>query len=150
MPTSDEIYARLTKVLVQALSVEQDDIKPSATLQGDLGAESIDFLDILFRLENEFRIRIPRGELFPEPLLPEDPAFVQDSRVTDAYLAALRSRMPYADLQVLERDRRLGRIEELFTVELMANYIEWKLGASDEANHGAEEPVHVTPSVIRH
>jgi acyl carrier protein len=150
MPASDEIYARVTKVLVQALGVEEDDIKPSATLQGDLGAESIDFLDIMFRLEREFGIRIPRGELFPEPVSPDDPAFARDDPVTDEYLAALRSRMPYADLRDLERDRRLSRIDDLFTVELLANYIEWKLGGSDEANYGAEEPVLVAPSLILH
>ena len=69
MPDSNEINARLAKLLVQALGVERDEIKPSATLQGDLGAESIDFLDIIFRLEREFRIKIPRGELIMEPVL---------------------------------------------------------------------------------
>jgi len=58
MPDSNEINARLAKLLVQALGVEGDEIKPSATLQGDLGAESIDLLDITFRLEWEFRIKI--------------------------------------------------------------------------------------------
>ena len=51
MPASNETLARVTKVLMHALGVEEDDIKPSATLQGDLGAESIDFLDIMFRLD---------------------------------------------------------------------------------------------------
>ena len=75
MPASNEIYARVTKVLVHALGVEEGDIKPSATLQGDLGAEPIDFLDIMFRLEREFGIKIPLGELFPEPVLPGRPGF---------------------------------------------------------------------------
>ena len=48
MLTATEIDAKVTKVLVQTLGVEEDDIKPTATLQGDLGAESIDLLDILF------------------------------------------------------------------------------------------------------
>ena len=52
MPALNEIYARVTKVLVHALGVEEGDIKPSATLQGDPGAESIDFLDITFRRLN--------------------------------------------------------------------------------------------------
>ena len=56
-------------MLVHALGVEEADIKPSATLQGDLGAESIDFLDIVFRLEREFMIKINQDELFPEPFL---------------------------------------------------------------------------------
>jgi acyl carrier protein len=62
MRASEEIYAGVTNVLVQALGVDEDDSKPFATLQGDLRAESIDFLDIVFRLEWEFAIKIPRGE----------------------------------------------------------------------------------------
>ena len=50
MPTQEEIYSKVSSTLVEALNVEEDDIKPTATLQGDLGAESIDFLDIVFRL----------------------------------------------------------------------------------------------------
>ena len=109
MPALNEIYARVTKVLVHALGVEEGDIKPFATLQGDPGTESIDFLDITFRLEREFGIKIPRGELFPEPASRDAPAFTRDGRPTDEGLAALRLRMPYADLRELERDRRLNR-----------------------------------------
>jgi acyl carrier protein len=54
--------------------VDTEDVKPLATLQGDLGAESIDSLDITFRLEREFDIKIPRGELFPETIFQGDPA----------------------------------------------------------------------------
>ena len=75
-------------MLVQALGVEREDIKPSATLQGDLGAESIDFLDIVFRMEQEFRIKIHRGELFPDHFFERDFVIVQDGRVTDEGLAA--------------------------------------------------------------
>jgi acyl carrier protein len=128
MPAQDEIDARVKRVLVDALGVEEDDIKSSATLQGDLGAESIDFLDILFRLEREFRIRIPRGELFLESASPDDPVSTRDGRVTDEYLAALRSRMPYADLQDLDRDGRPSRVEELYTVGLLVGYVRWRLG----------------------
>src|SRR5580692_9826598 len=78
-----EIHTRVVSVLVAALGVDEDDVTPSATLQGDLGAESIDFLDIVFRLEREFGIKIPRGELFPESVFQGDPDFVRDGRVTD-------------------------------------------------------------------
>jgi acyl carrier protein len=148
MPASDEIDARVAKVLVQALGVEEDDLRPSATLQGDLGAESIDFLDIVFRLEREFRIRIPRGELFPELVSPDDPTSSRDGRVTDEYLAALRSRMPYADLSDLERDRRLSRLNDLFTVGLLVSYIRWQLGKVGQAESELRAPVHVAPGVV--
>src|SRR5579859_6968242 len=102
MPTQDEIYTKVSATLVEALNVDEDEIKPTATLQGDLGAESIDFLDIVFRLEREFGIKIPRGELFPESIFQGDPELVQNGRVTPKGLAELRSKMPFADLKQFE------------------------------------------------
>jgi len=128
MSASEEIYGKVAKVLVDALNVDADDLTPTATLQGDLGAESIDFLDIVFRLEREFGIKIPRGELFPESLFQGDPKFVQGGRVTDQGMTELRSRMPYADLGTFDKDRRLSGVSDLFTVNLLARYVAWKLG----------------------
>ena len=128
MPTQEEIYRKVSATLVDALNVDEDEIKPDATLQGDLGAESIDFLDIVFRLEREFGIKIPRGELFPESIFQGDPEFVQDGRVTDKGLAELRARMPFADLSTFEKDPRVAGISDLFTVEMITRYIQGKLG----------------------
>jgi acyl carrier protein len=130
MPTQEEIFTKVSATLVEALNVDEEDIKPSATLQGDLGAESIDFLDIVFRLEREFGIKIPRGELFPESIFQGDPDFVQNGRVTQKGLDELRAKMPFADLSKFEKDPEVGHISDLFTVELIANYIQGKLGAS--------------------
>ena len=138
MPSSDEVDAKVTKVLVYALGVEEADIKPSATLQGDLGAESIDFLDIVFRLEVEFRIKINQDELFPQSFLLEDSAFINDGRLTDDGLAALHAQMPYADWKELERDRRLDRIDDLFTVDLVTSFVRWKLSGSGAAGTDAQ------------
>src|SRR5918992_395751 len=102
MPSQDEIYAKVSATLVDALNVDEDEISPAATLQGDLGAESIDFLDIVFRLEREFGIKIPRNELFPESIFQGDPEFVQDGRITPKGMVELRSKMPYADLSRFE------------------------------------------------
>src|SRR5437879_10862712 len=128
MPTQDEIYTKVSATLVEALNVDEEEIKPSSTLQGDLGAESIDFLDIVFRLEREFGIKIPRGELFPESIFQGDPEFVQNGRVTDKGLAELRARMPYADLSPFEQNPELAGISDLFTVEMITKYIQGKLG----------------------
>jgi acyl carrier protein len=128
MSASKEIYGKVATVLVEALNVEEEELTPTATLQGDLGAESIDFLDIVFRLEREFAIKIPRGELFPESVFQGDPDFVRDGRVTDEGMAELRARMPYADLSAFEKDRRLTSVSDLFTVNLIVSYIGWKLG----------------------
>jgi acyl carrier protein len=133
MSASDEIYGKVARVLVEALNVDEHDLKPTATLQGDLGAESIDFLDIVFRLEREFAIKIPRGELFPESIFQGDPEFVNDGKVTDKGMAELRSRMPYADLAGLDDDRRLSAVPDLFTVDLVARYVAWKLSTHSES-----------------
>ena len=128
MLAGENISARVAEVLVEALNVEEDEIRPAATLQGDLGAESIDFLDIVFRLEREFGIKIPRGELFPDTIFQGDPDLVSDGRVTDRGMAELRSRMPWADLSGFEHDPRLGAVPDLFTVGLLTRYVTWKLG----------------------
>jgi len=150
MPNSKEIDERVTKVLVEALGVEENDVKPSATLQGDLGAESIDFLDIVFRLEREFKIKVPQEELFSELLVRGASEIVQDGQVTDQGLATLRTQLPYADLGELERDRRLERIDDLFTVDLLSNYIAWKLGGhslSDNLPVASQSSEDLTTSV---
>src|SRR5438128_12284687 len=107
MPTQEEIYTKVSATLVEALNVDEDEIKPESTLQGDLGAESIDFLDIVFRLEREFGIKIPRGELFPESIFQGDPDFVQNGRVTPRGLEELRTRMPFADPSDFEQNPEL-------------------------------------------
>ena len=140
MASSNEVYTKVTKVLVEALGVEEDDIKPSATLPADLGAESIDFLDIVFRLEREFGIKIPRGELFPDRVFELSSEIVQDGQVTAEGLATLRSQMPYADLTALERDRRLNRIDDLLTVDLLTRYVTWKLRGNEVAQDDVPAP----------
>jgi len=127
MQTQEEIYQKVSATLVEALNVDEEDITPAATLQGDLGAESIDFLDIVFRLEREFGIKIPRGELFPESIFQGDPDFVQDGRVTDKGITELRTRMPFADLNKFEQDPQVNNISDLFTVEMITRYIQGKL-----------------------
>ena len=126
---NDEIFDRVAAVMVEALNVDDDEVTPEATLQGDLGAESIDFLDIVFRLEREFNIKIPRGELFPESIFQGDPEFVQDGLVTEKGLQELRERMPYADLGEFEKNPTMDSISDLFTVKLIVDYVNNKLTA---------------------
>src|SRR5215510_3822631 len=126
--TQTDIYKKVSNTLVEALNVDEEEIQPTATLQGDLGAESIDFLDIVFRLEREFGIKIPRAELFPESIFQGDPEFVQNGRVTEKGLAELRARMPFADLSKLELNPEVSAVSDLFTVEMITRYIQGKLG----------------------
>jgi acyl carrier protein len=120
----EEVFDKVKAVLVDALSVDDEEVTPTATLRGDLGAESIDFLDIAFRLEKAFGIKIPRGEMFPEDIF-TNPNFVQNSQVTPAGLEEMRKRMPHVDLSALEKDPDINKLQ--FTVTTVVNYIENKL-----------------------
>ncbi|HET6575535.1 MAG TPA: acyl carrier protein [Fimbriiglobus sp.] len=126
--TQDEIFEKVRQQLVDALSVDEDEVTPQARLQGDLNAESIDFLDIVFRLEREFGIKIDRNELFPESIFQGDPDFVQDGKVTPKGLSELKTRMPYADLAAFEKDPQFENIGDLFTVDLIVRYVKSKVG----------------------
>lgn len=123
----EDIYNKVKEVLVDALGVDDDDVKPTSTLRGDLGAESIDFLDIVFRLEKAFGIKIPRGEMFPEDIF-SNPLYVQDNKVTAEGLVELKKRMPHMDFTKLETDPDINNMQ--FTVDTVVNYIETKMKAA--------------------
>ena len=127
MPNKDEIYNKVRETLEDALGVDEDEVSPEATLAGDLGAESIDFLDIVFRLEKNFDVKIPRGELFPENLASADASFIQDGLVTSSGIEELRQRMPHADVEKLAADPKMENIQDLFTVQMIVNFLDAKL-----------------------
>ena len=130
--TRDEIHSKVQGVLVDALGVDEDEVTPTASLRSDLGAESIDFLDITFRLEKAFTsdpgnpFKIPRGDLFPENL--DNPEYMQNGKLSDAGLAEVRRRLPHADLARLEETRDPALIPDLFSVQDIEDYIERRLG----------------------
>ena len=127
MPSRDEIFEMVKAALVDALGVDEDEVSPTATMVGDLGAESIDFLDIVFRLEKAFGIKIPRGELFPEDVL-SSTEYVADGKLNAAGLAALKARMPFADLSKFEANPSVQNFANTLTVEDMVRYVQSKVG----------------------
>jgi acyl carrier protein len=126
--TEEEIFEKVRDALVEALGVDDDEVTPDAKISADLGAESIDFLDITFRLEKAFDIKIPRGELIPDNLL-NNPQYVQDGRLTDEGLKEFEQRMPHADLSEFKQDPSVDKIMDLFTVQTIINYVKGKLNA---------------------
>src|SRR2546423_1749139 len=125
----DEIFKKVQQVLVDALGVDEEEVTPTAVIKDDLGAESIDFLDISFRLEKAFGIKIGKGEMMPENL-DKDPNFVQNGKLTPAGIAELKKRMPHSDFAEFEKDPQVERMSRLFTVDAIVNYIEGKLNAA--------------------
>jgi acyl carrier protein len=122
----DEIYKKVQAVLVDALGVDEEEVTPNAVIRDDLGAESIDFLDIMFRLEKAFGIKIPRGEMIPENVQ-NDPEVVADGKVTPKGIAMLKEKMPHSDFTEFEKDPQLDHMSKLFTVNAIVNYVETKL-----------------------
>lgn len=129
MASSEETLQTVRETLVDALGVDDDEVEPQATLVGELGAESIDFLDIVFRLEKNFNIKIPRGELFPENLASADRSFAQDGVVTQDGIEELRRQMPHANVDGFAEDPKVENIQDLFTVQMIVNFVDAKLAA---------------------
>ncbi len=130
MPTKEEVFEKVRDALVDALGVDDDEVTTEATIVGDLGAESIDFLDIVFRLEKAFDIEIPRAELFPEDIL-TNAEYLDEGRVTPAGVEELKKRMHFADLSKFEENPVVQEFGSLLTVQDMCKYIESKVGATD-------------------
>lgn len=126
--TQDEVFQKVKTILTESLGADDDAVTPHARLVGDLNAESIDFLDIMFRLEREFGLpKIDRNELFPESIFQGDPKFVQNGLVTPGGLAELRAKMPYADITTFEKSPQFDKIGDLFTVDLITKFVQSKL-----------------------
>ena len=126
MPSEQEIFKTIQETLVEALGVDEDEVTEDATLVADLGAESIDFLDILFRLEKAFDIKSPREELFPQDIL-TSADFVEDGKLNDAGLAELKKRMPFADLDKFAENPKVQEFGNILTVGDIARFITSKL-----------------------
>ncbi len=125
----EQILAKITEVLEDALGVDDDEVVADATLTGDLGAESIDFLDIVFRLEKAFDIKIGQGELFPENVA-QNPDYVQDGKVTPQGLEELKAKMPHANFAKLEADPDVNNVGEIFTVDALVKFVDAKISAT--------------------
>lgn len=123
----EEVFEQVRSVLVDALGVDEEEVKGPATLMGDLGAESIDFLDIVFRLEKQFGIKIPREELFPVETLMNNPELVSNGKLTPKGLAELRAKMPHTDLSAFQSNPDINKLGDLFTVDSVVNYVQVKL-----------------------
>ncbi|MBI4115010.1 MAG: acyl carrier protein [Candidatus Omnitrophica bacterium] len=126
-----QIFEKIQECLSGALGVEPDEIQPDNSLIKDLGAESIDFIDIIFRIEKAFDIKIPSGELFPANLLNEE-GLVQGGRVTPEGLKVLREKIPYLDLTHFEKNPQVSNLAGHFTVQMILDYVRDRLSKNIE------------------
>lgn len=124
--SDEEIFEKVREALEEALGVDEDEVVPEARLQEDLNAESIDYLDISFRLEKAFDIKIGETEMFDQSVL-SDPQYVQDGKVTEAGMTALKEKMPHADWSEFEKDPQIDKLADVFTVEMICKFVKGKL-----------------------
>ena len=126
----DEILKQVQDILVDALGVDDEEVTAEASLMADLGAESIDFLDIVFRLEKGFALKIPREELFPAENLMNNPEYVNNGKLTEKGMAELKDKMPHTDFSQFEKDPDINKLGDLFTVDAIVSYVDGKLNAA--------------------
>ena len=126
--TGDEIFSKVRGILIDELAVDEEEVTPASSLVRDLGAESIDFLAISFKLEQAFGFKIAQGELFPENVS-QDPRYVKDGKVTPEGITALKGRLPHVDFSTWERDPQLAKVGEIFTVDTIVKFVQAKLAA---------------------
>jgi len=127
MANPEEVFEKIKEALVDALGVDDDEVTPEARLITDLGAESIDFLDIVFRMEKAFNIKVPRGDLSPEDIL-TNPQYVNNGKVTAEGLEQLKKRMPFADLTEFSANPVVKDFPNQMRVKDLCKYVELKLG----------------------
>ena len=112
----DAVFPKVAETMADALGCDVEDIKPDVSLIEGLDAESIDFLDMVFRLERAFKIKIPRGKIVENArgTLPEA-EFEQNGIVTEKGLAQLREYLSEVPAERFKTPMKVGDIPRLFT-----------------------------------
>ena len=125
--TESEIYRKVQGVVVEALGVDEEEVTPDARLTADLGAESIDYLDIGFQLQNAFGFQIGANELIVGNISDQ---YVQDGRITDEGMEELERRLPHVRWDALERSRDPNDFLNVFTVDALVRFVQAKLNGT--------------------
>ncbi|MCX5904911.1 MAG: acyl carrier protein [Proteobacteria bacterium] len=119
-----EILKKVQESIVEALGVDEEEVTPGAVLFDDLGAESLDLLDIVFRLEKIFGIKIPRGGIQQD----------LDGALTARGAEELKKRMPEVDGERIVEGFRIDDIPVLFTVQTFVNIVKRSLAEKETAH----------------
>lgn len=126
----DEIFPKVAEIIADALGCDEDEVKPDSSLINDLDAESIDFLDIVFRLEKEFGVKIPRGKAIEEARGELSEAeFEQGGVVTDAGFEKLKSYLTEVPADRFSSPLKSAEIPKLFTAETFCKMVLREKGA---------------------
>lgn len=120
----DAVYPKVAQIIADALGCELDEVKPTASLIEDLDAESIDFLDLVFRLEKGFGVKIPRGKIVEDARGPlAEAEFESKGLVTDAGLARLREFLSEVPAERFTTPLKSADIPRLFTPQTFCKVV---------------------------
>jgi acyl carrier protein len=121
---TESVYPKVREIIADVLVIDEDDVSLTSRLIVDLGAESIDFLDLVFQLEKEFGIKIPRGQLEKNARgdLTED-EFEKGGMLTDKGMVALKNYLSEVPADYFKVSMKLNEIPMLFTVETFCKLI---------------------------
>jgi acyl carrier protein len=120
----DNIYPRVAKAIAEALARDAGEVRLDSRLFADLEAESIDLLDIVFRLEREFKVQIPRGRIIEDARGDLSEAeFEHKGVLTEAGLKRLREYLSEVPAENFRPRMNLGDVPTLFTVETMCKMV---------------------------
>ena len=131
--TRDEIDSAVQESVVAALGVGEDEATPDATLMGDLGAESIDLLDILFRIERSTGVKIQAGDLSEhiQGGVPDDEFSDENELISDRGFEQLQKVMPQINPDELRGSLRAEEVINHFTVQNLADMVVQRAGSAD-------------------
>ena len=130
---SADIFGAVQTAVTDALGVDEDEVTPEATLLDDLGAESIDLLDILFRLERKLGVKIQAADLaaYVQGGIPDDEFGDADGIITEKGLTQLKKALPQIDEAALAGTLRAEKVMSLFTVQNLADMVAARVAAKD-------------------
>ena len=120
----EAVYPRVAKSIAEALARDAGEVQLESRLFADLEAESIDLLDIVFRLEREFKVQIPRGRIIEDARGDLSEAeFEHEGVLTGAGLKRLREYLSEVPAESFRPRMNLGDVPTLFTVETMCKMV---------------------------
>ncbi len=129
--TRNDLEERVIEIIGQALDRRSEQIGRHDSLIDDLGAESIDFLDIRFRVERAFKIKIPEDEIWEGSLRFEAPDLVDKTGVSDEGLAWLKGKMPGFAWGRFPKGVSKADLPRLITPETIVDYLARRLEAAN-------------------
>jgi acyl carrier protein len=133
-PSREELRRRIVVLVADALDRDAAEVSPHDSLIDDLGAESIDFLDLQFRIETAFGLKLTDEELWRGSFDPRDPRWVDQGRLTPAAIEAVRQRQPDYRWERFAKGIAVADLPRLLTIDTIVDHLERRLAAAGETD----------------